>query len=406
MTTLDVRLFGELISDGAAEITGRLPKYFSHFPVDVPERTTDLIDIGLKYLRELGATIRRNSDQPDGISLLLIQNILDAHSAAAGENDIRPANSAINGTAGHSGYSMERTNSGINYALGTRAGRTLLVISSTGVPLAIWSQLLKDRDLNRRVLIVESRCGPIVDGGTPRSSNLYDDVTDIRNVLLSESFLDVDVIAWCNGSRVAVELARDMPERIASLTLLSPTFHRTADAAKYPSQFEESLPKLRAMLNGDPNRARFLLQCLNQATSIGNISSLRSDPERRANTILRLPPCSVARDIYLPMSTVDYFENYMHRISSDQSYDIASGIAAIRCPVLLLIGTHDSAINVRAARDLFTHFGKNVVEATILGAGHHIHVLQYGYFRNIITHFTSGKTPQTSARISVSRLAG
>jgi pimeloyl-ACP methyl ester carboxylesterase len=197
-----------------------------------------------------------------------------------------------------------------------------------------------------------------------------------------------------------------MSERVSSLTLVSPTFHGAVDPETYPSPFEDSLPAVYHLLDLDPARGHYMLRCLTQVTLATNLDSYREDSERRAGAVLRLPPREFAKDLFLPLSTVENFTNYMHRISADESYNLREAIGDIRCPILLLTGTHDAAINTKASRDILEEFGRDVIHATVLGAGHHIHLLQYSYFKYALECFLLHDSIERTARLKIDRLAG
>jgi pimeloyl-ACP methyl ester carboxylesterase len=194
-----------------------------------------------------------------------------------------------------------------------------------------------------------------------------------------------------------------MPDRVSSLMLLAPTFHGAVDTKEYLSPFEDNLADVYRVLNKDPLLGRYLLDSLTRVP-VGYLARLKHNPEKRANTILRLPPHAHTAKLFLPLSTVEYFRKYIDRVSSDEAYDLHKAIPEIRCPILLVTGTHDAAINTQAARDLLAHGGRDVLQVTVLGAGHHIHLLQYSYFRYVLNCFHSRIIPATTARLNVQRL--
>jgi pimeloyl-ACP methyl ester carboxylesterase len=304
----------------------------------------------------------------------------------------------------HNQLSLRATPGGTSYALKSGRGTVLLIISTTGVSISIWSNLLCDGALSRPCLLVQSHCGPLFDGGTCHRSTLWNDVAAIKDVLTTEAPNDIDILAWCDGARVAIELARSIPERIASLTLLSPTFHGAVDSKLYPSPFEDNLNELRKLLSGDPGKDRFLLETIAKSVT-GEPGSRSGDPRRRQNAVLRRPPHAYAHELLMPLSTVEYFRNYVDRLTSDESYDVRSALAAIQRPILLLTGTDDAVVNTTAARDVLRENGRNVSHVTIRGAGHHTQVLQYSYFRYVFDCFMASALPRATARLEVEKLS-
>jgi pimeloyl-ACP methyl ester carboxylesterase len=419
-------LFEELLSEAILEITERFPSYFEHKALEVPvddlvvsdprvcahfsQHSSDellgILRTGLSCLSSLGLSVRCGNSSPDYISMLLFWSIFDAYLAATGKLPLgrRPIRSlSIEQTIRRFHY--RRTADDARYIISKGSSeRVMLLISSTGAPLALWSPLISDTAFSRRYLVVQSRSGPLITGGTQHASRLGDEVSDIAQVIEHESAVDIDVVAWCNGARVALALASECTHRISSVTLISPTFHGAVDEQRYPSPFEDSLPRIYRMIAGNAARAEYLLRCLAQVTPA--YDSLPSDPEMRADAILRLPPNSIAKELFRPLETVEQFKNYMQRISDDEGFDIRRAVSQVVCPILLLTGTHDPAINTAAAADVLRQYGNDVLRLTILGAGHHIHILQYCYFRLALRGFISNAPPARALRMDVSRLAG
>jgi pimeloyl-ACP methyl ester carboxylesterase len=135
------------------------------------------------------------------------------------------------------------------------------------------------------------------------------------------------------------------------------------------------------------------------------LEPLPDDPHKRADVVLHLPPHSLVDDIQRPFSTVDDLRTYMGRMLSDCSYDVRPVISALGCPILLLTGTHDAAINTAAAADVLSDYGQNVLHVRASGAGHHVQFLQYPHLRYLLDRFLSGSTPTDTARLQTTWLA-
>lgn len=419
-------VFEKLVDAAVKEISGRYPEYFAHYKVDVPSvdalvrayRSVDVfcsysdgamreaVEAGLRQLTLCGIPLRLNCSSTDSISGLLLASMLDAYAAARGDLTLG-LSQASKGIAEllFGRYVLERTEQKVCYAFQNGTARPLLVVSSTGIPVRVWSYLLNDHSQGRRYLLVQSRAGPLVEGGLLQESSLWEDVEDITNVLLEAAIGEFDILSWCNGARVALELARAMPERVRSLVLLSPTFYGSVDPAKYPSPYEQSLPKIHSLLKQNSAKGELILRCLSQVTPSGKLTTFQDDAAGRVEAVLKLPPHSFVEDLFLPLSTFRNFENYMARITSDASYRMDAAVADIRCPILLLVGTHDAAVNIAAARDVLKSNGRDVQQVTVFGAGHHMHLLQYPYLGYVLKRFLAGRHLVETGRVRVARLA-
>lgn len=420
-------VFAGLILAAVNEVAGHQSEYFSSYAVQArpldelgrlykshptfapypQDRLTKALADGMEALQTRDILVLRGCKQQDAISGLLLDSIMDAFLASTGEISLKPLpiNPLPLPELLHDRLALKVTPGGIEYALTGGQGAPLLIISTTGVSINIWSNLLSDRALDRRCLLVQSQSSPLLDGGTRNRATLWDDVAAIEAVLTSEAMTDVDILAWCDGARVAIELARRISGRVASLTLLSPTFHGAVDSKLYPSPFEDNLVEVSKLLGKDPANDHFLLEAIARSAT-GELARNSGDPRRRQNAVLRLPPRTYAQELLLPLSTAVYLQNYVYRLASDETYDVRSALAATRCPILLLTGTEDAVVNTSAARDVLKENGRDVVHVTIQGAGHHIHVLQYHYFRYVFDSFMRQAVPRDTARLKVEKLSG
>jgi pimeloyl-ACP methyl ester carboxylesterase len=389
--------FARLIAAATQEITERYPDYFRYFGIEVRSiaalakscqslpafRQFAAADLelalmrGLQVLDDLQIPVTVPGAEPDEISRVLLQSILDAYAAVHGAIPLNQPPVDLPEPR----YAIQESPSGARYLLSKGEGRPLLIISTTGAPIRLWSTLLDDPDMRRPRLTLESRAGSFIEGGTPHESSLSQDVADMQEVLRTNDLDQVDIVAWCNGSRPAIALAREAPGRVASLMLISPTFHGSMQEAgrKLISEFTEPAQT-------GPGR-------------------LPPERDKRVDAVLRLRPHSRAQDLVIPLSSVAYFRNYIGRVLSDETYDVRAALPEVHCPILLVTGTHDAAINTRLARDLLATHGRDVVQATLSGAGHDIHLLQYAYFKYLLDTVAAGTAPVSTARLSVERLA-
>ena len=426
MVDEEIPQFSRLIAAATAEITGRYPDYFSYFGVEVhpiaglarhcqslpafrqfcaAELEVALVR-GIQVLDDLHVPVNLSSAEPDYISMVLLQSILDAYAAVRGSVALTPppAQTGAFAELPNGRYAIEETRSGVRYLLSRGEGRPLLIISATGAPLRIWSTLLNDPDLRRPCLTIQSRAGSFLEGGTPNRSSLSQDVADIQEVLRANDLDRVDIVAWCNGSRAAIALAREEPGRVASLMLVSPTFHGSMAADSFPSPFEDQLVSAYEIVSDDEAAGRGLINGLTEP-GMTEPGKLPRSPQKRVNSVLRLPPHARAKDLLIPLSSIEYFKNYIDRVLGDETYDVPTALQEVRCPILLVTGTHDTAVNTQLARDLLSAHGRDVFQVTLSGAGHHIHLLQYGYFKHLLDHLAAGSTPVRTARMNVERLA-
>lgn len=104
-----------------------------------------------------------------------------------------------------------------------RGQRTVLLISALGIPLSIWSSFLLDGH-DYRIVVPEMLCSDLFLGGMRSVQSAREHAQHIDALLRAAGIGAFDVIAWCNGGRIAIELAALAKDRIGKLIFLSPTF--------------------------------------------------------------------------------------------------------------------------------------------------------------------------------------
>lgn len=419
-------VFRELIRSAVQEICARSPSYFSHCEVDAPPFCT-LIEMfrtvpscqpftnaelelaivrGLQTLDDFGVATNLGCRKSDRISMLLLRSIADAYAASSAWRTLvpRPMQSESFVELFSRSYALAETRKRTFYTRATREGRTLLLVSATGVPLSVWGNLLFDDEINRHCVVVQSRAGPLMEGGTVRTSTITADAEDICDVLESDGSDVLDIVAWCNGARTAIAVAGALPHRVSSLTLISPTFHGSVDATRYPSPFEETLPLMYELMQQDPARADDLIGRLTSA-DLDERAVLLADAAKRADAVLQMPPKHFVRDLLLPLASPESFGNYLARVSSDNAYDMQHAVTQIRCRTTLITGTHDTAVNCDAAREVLTKCGREVVHVVVEGGGHHMQLLQYSYLGYVLRSVLEDAPPMEMCRLAISSCA-
>jgi pimeloyl-ACP methyl ester carboxylesterase len=414
-------LFRSLLVAAAAEITARCPDYFRCSTVDCGRyeaiarahasraalrglSSDDLataMGLGIQTLDDLNITVELTDRQPDSISLMLMRSILDAYAACHAFFTLRLPEHPARGFPEEPW--VRTTHGGARYAIARRHGKPLLVVSPLGMPLKLWGQLIDDTPFNRQCHIVESGAGSFITGGTPNPSSMERDLAAIEDVIEENDLTQIDVVCWSDAARTAIALASRQQQRLASLTLIAPTFHGTPRSESYLSPYEDGLRDLFATIGSDPPPTTFLFDGLVDAPVAQAALNLQC-PKRRADAVLRLPPMDSLADLLSPLRDAASFNNYMNRIAADEPYDIAQTLGCIDIPILMVVGSHDAVINTSLSRAIMKTYGRNVTQATLYGAGHHPHLLQYNYLRHAMETFHAGAPPTSTARVRVEKL--
>jgi pimeloyl-ACP methyl ester carboxylesterase len=416
-------VFHRVLDNTLDEIVQREPTYFSRFAVSViaPARAAEelaklrilhdhsaneieqALQEGLAYLTSRGIRVAPENGKHDPVGDLLLRSIVDAFSADRGDlllepfsRDPIPFPEILDRE-----YNRRKTADGVRYFIRRRGTYPLLLITATGIPLAIWSPLLFDESLDFRIVVVESRCADLLLGGMRQYSELCADAEDISKVLDAEDLNDVRLVGWCNGGRLAIETASRCAARIRSLLLVAPALSGFKGIPSIPSRFEASMKKVFSTLSQKPRLAGIYVNILQEqppdwATLV--------DAEARASTLFGLPPRDQSTALQSPMASVESLLNYGRRMASDAAHRVDEAFSRIEQPVMLITGDYDSQVNndfilsVLKSRSWKTP----VIHANILGAGHYLHYLQYPYFRFLLqSFFIDAQTPTATARVRI-----
>jgi pimeloyl-ACP methyl ester carboxylesterase len=405
-------LVNALLSEALAEVTRREPTYFSRFRLAVPvgDECANELAPALDYLATRGAVHDTAALATDPLSALMLDCAKDACAASQGLLPLQPgpSESLRLPEVLASAYSEHRTDSGRRYFVRRRGSRPVLLISALGVPLQIWSKFLGDHSHDFRIIVVENRCVDLLLGGMHTDADLRQHAGDLIEVLDCEDLGRLDVLAWCNGGRIAVDLAARRPQRIGSLILLSTTFRGTQGvAAARSSPFEDSLQQIFTAAASDAALAPTLVKLIAGFSRAPDWETLKADAARRAVALFALPAKEHAEVLLAPMRSAGELLNYARRTAADEAYAMPSALAELGragTPILLITGENDTVVSNEQTRAALTRHAGRISQVTIRGAGHYAQDLQYPYLLWALRSFAeSGELGIAPARTEVRR---
>jgi pimeloyl-ACP methyl ester carboxylesterase len=415
------QLFHLLLDEGLDEIRRRQPDYFSCFvlrliPVDrdidryrrhplfadYPTNTlAQALSAALAHMSSCGITIAETNGKPEPVATTVLDSAMDAFGAAQGRLPMRPPATPCRTLAEvlSKAYDERLTPSGIRYLIRRRGNLKLVLINAIGIPLSIWSRFLEDPTHDFRTIIVQSRCCDLIKGGMSGAVPIAVDSADIEDVLAWEAVDRADVLGWCNGGRVAIDIASRNPGRIRSVVLLSPTMQGIAGAELRPSAFEDSLEKVFRALDAHPQLAPGLVKLLLESQDTHGVAAERV---RAMADIFSLPAKEHSSALLVPLSRSESLFNYCRRVRSSADHPIHESLASLEQPVMLISGDHDNIINNAQTFISLQTWARNLIRVNVSAAGHYIQDLQYRYFRMFLDEFLiSHRAPISSARVQV-----
>jgi pimeloyl-ACP methyl ester carboxylesterase len=404
-------LADEILATALSEITLRDPSYFDRQAVgfaSVPQLAQRYAAqplfsgfaaaeierrLSLAIDSALASGVRRSEDPQaqSRLAALICDSAMDGLAAEAGLISLRAPRAAAPLPQVLAEDYAAKSVDDVNYLARRSGERWLLVINALGIPLGVWSRLLSDPENDYRILVVETAGSDLVHGGIQTEVDLATDVARIARALDAEKVEAIDVVGWCSGGRVAVQLAAEQGDRVRSLALTSTTLRGVAGSAVGPTQFEEDISGVFASVARSPASADFLAEVL--------VNSAKLAPPLNDDALLfRQPAQQHAAALTTPMTTGEDLKRYCRRIAADKAHFTADALARVKAPILALAGSHDHVVNNDHTWSTLQAHAGNLQSAVISGAGHYAYDLQYPWFRLVLDAFTGGR-PFASARI-------
>lgn len=273
-----------------------------------------------------------------------------------------------------------------------RGQRTVLLISALGIPLSIWSSFLLDGH-DYRIVVPEMLCSDLFLGGMRSVQSAREHAQHIDALLRAAGIGAFDVIAWCNGGRIAIELAALAKDRIGKLIFLSPTFRGADDAPGEPSEYENKLEQVFSVVRRNPKAAGYVAGMLAQLTAAPDWAGLPADEagsDRRARLFFGLPARDRVAGLLAPMTGADNLCNYAARTSADEALSRAPATLPADADVHLICGDSDAVVSNAHTEAYLRRCTRALGLHVVTGAGHYVHDLQYPYFRWIIDRIFNG----------------
>jgi pimeloyl-ACP methyl ester carboxylesterase len=419
--------FYHLLDNTMAEVCRREPAYTSAFPMAFaskgaasayaqhplwdklpPDEVEHALNEGVAYMTKGWTKATESSTGSDPVAQFLCDCTFDALCADQGLLGLQPhsESSAPIADVLAQEYTLRRTAAGLGYYVRNRGARPLLLINATGAPIGVWTQFLADAAHDFKLILPQRRGSDLFRGGLQQHVDIQTDSADLASVLDAESLEQSDVLAWCNGARVALDFATSRESRIASMVLLGPMLKGIKNVTPKPSSFERDLQPLLDAVSKDTSLAPFLAEVIAKQPGVPDWERWVNAPARRAQALFALPAKDHANAMIAMLTEPESFINIARRVASDESYPMDQALGKLETRTMVIMGSDDSIVSNQLVLAAMKQICRNPIPAVVLrGSGHYIHDLQYHYFRWLLTEFLgSGRLPEKAARISVERL--
>jgi pimeloyl-ACP methyl ester carboxylesterase len=420
-------IFCKLLDNTLAEVYRREPAYTSSFPITVSHQ--EMVSVysqhplcnkvpsqameqalaeGLAYIAREWPPAKPASTAADPIARFLSNCIVDAFCAGQGLLELQPQNDcsrSIDDVLSQE-YSERKTPGGVTYYLRNRGTHPLLLINATGTPIAIWKQLLADSTQDFRIILPRRRGNDLLRGGLQQHVDIRTDSADMASILDTELLEQADILAWCNGARVAIDLANSRPHQISSMVLLGPMLKGIRGIDPSPSDFERDLQPLLDAVSKEPSLAPFLSKAISNQPTSPDWNRWINSPALRAQTLFALPAKDHANGIVANLTDPQSFINIARRVASDESYPMDQALGKLRTRTMVIMGSDDNVVsNELVSSAMKKMCVTSILKVVLFGSGHYIHDLQYHYFRWLLNEFLrNSQCPPATARASVEPL--
>ncbi|HTI09021.1 MAG TPA: alpha/beta hydrolase [Puia sp.] len=272
----------------------------------------------------------------------------------------------------------------IRYLVGGAGTDTIMIINALGLTIRFWDRCLQLLQRSYRVIVWETRCCNLFDGGMEQVVTIDEHVDDIVEIIRAEQGHSCHLISWCNGGRIAVAAAARERMLIASLVLLCPVFRGIEGLPGDDTRFEKELDEVFREVSKNSRVAGLFAEYLVRS------NNKREEPATGAHYILSLPDEPFRKEVIAPMRTGNYLINYALRTFNDERYPVRSLIGEVSQPAMIILGSDDAVISNHLTASASALF-KNAQVFMVAGASHYIQLQHPHIFAALIGNFIKKK---------------
>lgn len=216
--------------------------------------------------------------------------------------------------------------------------------------------------------------------------------TKIQPLLSAETVL----IGWCNASRVALAVAQQLPDIIAKVLLIAPSFYESTPIDVQASKYEIDMHRFYDLITANPKAAEFVVTMMQKQmlASSGHVE------ENSLPATMSRPPEKLIAGLALPWANPEDFQQYSSvNIELEQlsSVDLLNNVCQ---PLVIVCGEFDHIISLDYVKAILSRVQKSHTLFKVSGAGHYLQFEQYAHIRNILLCLLESQPfPQYRGRI-------
>lgn len=225
------------------------------------------------------------------------------------------------------------------YYAGGSGTRTLVIVNAFGQSLYFWNWFVLASIARCRVVLWQAR-GTADDHDTTRPFVLADHVDDLLAVLDRERVDVADVLGWCTGPKVALELVSRAPSRVRSLVLVTGAFKPMAGHEDLHTAYEESMEPLCRAIDEAPEAAATVMEALKAI--VGGGAASRDALDVQIADVLRLVPEELRGLVIRPFLDTESIVRYARQLLDFWSFDVSAALRRIPVPTLFVGAEYDA----------------------------------------------------------------
>ncbi|MGM9514514.1 alpha/beta fold hydrolase [Roseateles sp. DB2] len=250
---------------------------------------------------------------------------------------------------------------------------TLLLLNAFGLSLDVWCELALALSPHCTVLTLEARDDAALQSQA-LSSTYYDNenswpqfLQSVRQWLATQGKGPLHLLSWCGGAKFALDLARALPQDVASLCLVAPSYAGVDCGAGGDSSFETSLNTMCRLVQRTPAAADSMARSMLALLKRGDGAA--EDAQR----LWSLPDAHTAHWLHEPYVSAERMRQYSRQLIHfrDHAMRLPPDVPPLEQPCLLLIGDSDTATCAERARAMGV-LTSQTLQLGLRAAGHYL----------------------------------
>ena len=266
--------------------------------------------------------------------------------------------------------------SDLTYYVGGSGPINCLIINAYGQSIHFWTELFNLMLSEYRVHVWEIRGTSVTDGGMSEHFTVRDHIDDAIRILEAEDLRDCHLIGWCTGGKLGLEVSARAPERVRSVTCLTPSFKGLAGESMDTS-YEQNMEPICRLVNKQPSQAKLVQKFIGDFFAGARGDGSRADGiDENVTNIMSMVSRTVRPLLVAPFVSEESILNYARQLVEFWAHDVSHLYGRITRPILLLTGEKDGIASPELAHKVIPRFGP-AAGFKVLDGSHYVHKDSY-----------------------------